>query len=207
MYNEVLITLEILLAVVSPLIFLYLKSNWPLRTIIPCLVLIPVLWYLSYALLHELAHVAGAYLAGGTVVGYKIIPRFWLGEFGGAWITPAGLTQTWQQLISTSSPYILNFICIAAGIFVLRRRFLDNPFLVGLVFMLLCLRPAFDFLCELTALLSGTRGDYDAIRRMVGGNLTWLFIVLSIGISLIGVLIILRRYVGFPETISEKPKT
>lgn len=207
MNKELLITLEILLVVVTPLLFLYLKGNWPLRAIIPCLLSIPVLWYLTYALLHELGHVAGTYLVGGKVVDYRLIPRFWLGEFGRAWIKSDGLTQSWQQLVTTGSPYILDVVCIVSGMFVLRRDFSRNPLVVGLVFMLLCLRPAFDFVCEPIAFLSGDKGDFDAIQRIIGNNLTWLFIFFSLGLSLLSVLTILRRFVRFPETLPLEPKT
>jgi hypothetical protein len=207
MNKELLITLEILLVIVTPLLFLYLKGNWPLRTIIPCLLSIPVLWYLTYALLHELSHVAGTYLVGANVVDYKLIPRFWLGEFGRAWITPVGITHSWQQLISTTSPYILDVLCIVVGMFVLRRNLSKNAFVVGLVFMLLCLRPGFDFVCEPIAFLTGDRGDFYTVQAIIGSNLTWLFIFSSLGLSLLSVLRILKRFVGFPEGLVIGPKT
>jgi hypothetical protein len=207
MNKELLITLEILLVIVTPLLFLYLKGNWPLRTIIPCLLSIPVLWYLTYALLHELSHVAGTYLVGANVVDYKLIPRFWLGEFGRAWITPVGITHSWQQLISTTFPYILDVLCIVVGMFVLRRNLSKNAFVVGLVFMLLCLRPGFDFVCEPIAFLTGDRGDFYTVQAIIGSNLTWLFIFSSLGLSLLSVLRILKRFVGFPEGLVIGPKT
>jgi hypothetical protein len=49
MSNQLLITLEILLTIVTPLLFLYLKGTWALRNTIPCLLSIPVLWYLTYS--------------------------------------------------------------------------------------------------------------------------------------------------------------
>jgi len=42
MQNYPLTTFEILLVVVVPLLILYLKGNWPLRKVIPALVVIPV---------------------------------------------------------------------------------------------------------------------------------------------------------------------
>jgi hypothetical protein len=207
MNNQLLITFEILLVVVTPLLFLYLKGNWPLRTAIPCLLSIPLLWYLTYSPLHELSHVAGTYLVGGRVIYYKLIPRFWVGEFGRAWITPAGITQSWQQLVMTSSPYILDVACIVAGIFVLRRVFSKNPFVVGFVFMLLCLRPAFDFVCEPIAFLTGDRGDLYHIEKIIGSFMTWSFLLLSIGLSLLSIVSVLRRFVGFPEILSIEAST
>jgi hypothetical protein len=199
MNRELLITIEIMLIVNVPLLYLYLKRTWPLRTIIVCLLSIPVLWYLTYALLHELGHIAGTYVAGGRVIDYKLVPRFWAGEFGTAWITPDGLTHTWQQLLSTSFPYILNVVSMLVGIFVLQRRFLHHPFVIGLLFMLFCLRPAFDFVSELTGFLSGFKGDVAAIQSIIGSTLTWSFISLSLGLSFFSIIGILRRFVGSPE--------
>lgn len=204
MNNELLITFEILLTVVTPLLFLYLRGNWPVRATIPCLLSIPVLWYLTYSPLHELSHVAGTYLVGGKVTYIKLIPSFWLGEFGRAWITPVGITQQWQQLIMTASPYILDVACVGAGMAVLRRNFSKNAFVVGFVFTILCLRPAFDFVCETIAFLSGNRGDIYHIEGIIGSFLLWPFLLLSIGLSLLSVLIILRRFVGFPEASLNK---
>lgn len=194
-----------MLVVDVPLLFLYLKGKWPVRSIIPCLLSIPVLWYLTYAPLHELSHLAGTYLVGGKIIYYKLIPRFWLGEFGHAWIIPDGISESWQQLIVTSSPYILDVVCIIASLFVLRRYFSKNPFVVGLIFMLLCLRPAFDFACETIAFLSGNKGDIYNIERIAGSFLTWSFILLSNILSLFSIVKILKRFTGFPEHLSITP--
>lgn len=184
MQNYLLYTFEILLVVVIPLLVLYLKGNWPLRKVIPPLVIIPALWYLSYAPVHELSYAAGAFLVGGDVVAYKLIPRFWMGEFAGAWITPAGLTQSWQQLTMTSFPYIVDIVCFVAALFVFRKTSSKNPFLVGLAFMLLCLRPACDFEFEPIALLSGYRFDLYHIQLSIGPIATWLFLLFSVGLAI-----------------------
>lgn len=202
-----LITIEILAVVVTPLLLLYLKGNWPLRTSIPCLLSIPILWYLTYAPIHELSHAAATYLAGGQVIYMKLIPRFWLGEFGRAWITPDGLTESWQQLTMTASPYILDVVCLTVAIFVLQRGFSKKAFVVGLVFMLLCLRPAFDFVCEPIAFLSGDRGDLFYIEGLIGSLMMRVLVLLSIGLSLFAIVSIVRRFVGFPETPSRKAST
>lgn len=202
-----LITFEILVVVVTPLICLYLRGTWPLRATIPCLLSIPILWYLTYSPLHELSHAAATYLVGGQVVYMKLIPSFWLGEFGRAWITPVGITQGWQQLIMTASPYILDVVCLTVVMFVLQRGFSKNAFVVGLVFMLLCLRPTFDFVCEAIAYLSGDKGDLFHIEPFIGSFMIWLLLLLSIGISLFSILSIVRRFIGFPDTPSLESNT
>jgi len=199
MQNYLLITCEILLVVVMPLLVLYIKGNWPLRKIIPPLVIIPVFWYFTYAPLHELSHAAGLYLVGGKVIDYKLIPRFWLGEFGGAWITPSGTTQSWQQLTFTAFPYMLDIVCFVVAIFVFRRGFSRNPFFIGLAFMLLCLRPAFDFVCESIAFLSGFRGDLCHIQQIVGPSAIWSFILISIGLSVYSISSTLSHFVSISK--------
>lgn len=200
MQNYLLITCEILLVVVMPLLVLYLKGNWPLRKVIPPLVIIPVFWYFTYAPLHELSHVAGTYLVGGKVIDYLLIPRFWLGEFGGAWITPSGITQSWQQLTMTAFPYMLDIVCFVVAIFVFRRGSSRNPFFIGLAFMLLCLRPAIDFVFESIGFLSGFRGDLYNIQQIVGPFAIWSFILISIGLSVYSISSTLSHLLAFQNT-------
>lgn len=198
--NQLLITCEIFLVIVVPLLVLYLRSNWPLRAVIASLLIIPPLWYLTYAPLHELSHVVGTYAVGGRVIYYKLIPSFWAGEFGRAWITTEGISQSWRQLVSTSFPYIVDIICIAIGFRVLRRDFSRNPLVVGLAFMLLCLRPAFDFVCEPIAFLAGDKGDLFTIQGIIGSTPTWVFILLSFAISFLSIESVLKRFAGYPES-------
>jgi hypothetical protein len=188
-----------LLTVVVPLLVLYLRGNWPLGKVIACLLIIPILWYLTYALLHELSHVVGTYLAGGRVTYVKLIPRFWAGEFSRAWITPEGLGESWQQLIMTSSPYVLDIVSVVVGFCLLRRDFSKNPFVVGLILVLLCLRPTFDLVCETISFVSGNRGDLFYIDETIGRLLTWSFLIFAIGLSLFSVVKVLSRFIGAPH--------
>jgi hypothetical protein len=66
MLNYLDYLLEILLVVVLPLLVLYLKGNWPVRKILPSLLFIPILWYFTYAPLHELGHGCNRRLDLGT---------------------------------------------------------------------------------------------------------------------------------------------
>jgi len=189
-------TCEILLALVMPLLVLYIKGNWPLRKAIPPLVIIPILWYFTYAPLHELSHAAGVYLVGGKVIDYKLIPRFWLGEFARAWITPSGITQSWQQLTVSAFPYMLDIVCFVVALFVFRRGSSRNPFFICLAFMLLCLRPAMDFIFEPIAFLSGDRNDFYAIQQIVGPFAIWSFILISIGLAVFSISSTLSHFIS-----------
>jgi hypothetical protein len=195
-------TLEILLTIAIPLIILYLRGKWPLKIIGICLLVIPILWYLTYAPLHELSHILGTYLAGGKVVNSKLIPQFWMGEFAGAWITPVGLSRPWQNVTMLSAPYLLDLASIIAGAVVLRRRPSTNAFWVGFIFMLLCLRPTFDLTCETISFYNGFRGDLYYIQQIVGSVILSPFLVLSLGLSLLVIYASLKRSVGFSERLS-----
>ncbi len=199
MQNYLYYTCEILLVIVIPLLVLYLKGNWPLRKIIPPLVIIPILWYFTYAPVHELSHAAGLYLVGGKIIEYKLIPRFWLGEFAGAWVIPSGITQSWQQLTMTAFPYMLDIVCFVVTIIVFRRGFSRNPFFIGLGFMLLCLRPAIDFVFEPIAFLSGDRNDFYAIQQIIGPFAIWSFILISIGLAGYSISSTLSRFVSLSK--------
>jgi hypothetical protein len=185
LYNSPLLpTLESLVVIDAPLLILYLTGRWPMRIVIPCLFAIPVLWYLTYAPIHELSHVLGTYLVGGSVTEIKLIPSFWRGEFARAWITPKGLAAPWQQLVMTSSPYVLDGLSVAVGFFARHRIHLLRPFVLGVALMLLVLRPAFDLVCETVAFALGARSDLYHIALATGRPTVWLSMAILIGCSL-----------------------
>jgi hypothetical protein len=197
--NHLLITFEILFTVVAPLLVLYLRGNWKPQTMVACMSTIPILWYFAYAPLHELSHLLGAYIVGGQIVEVKLIPRFWAGETGGAWIKSEGFTNEWSQLIMTISPYVVDLLSIAAGINVLQRKLSSKAFLIGFLFMLLCLRPAFDVVCETIGLAAGFKGDLFHIALTVGGFATWTFLSLSIAFSMYAIIVVIGRFKGYPQ--------
>jgi len=141
--------------------------------VIPCLFAIPALWYLTYSPIHELSHVLGTYVVGGTVTEVKLIPSFWHGEFGRAWITARGLHAPWQLLVMTGAPYVLDGLSVAVSFFALRGGHLRRPFALGVALMLLCLRPAFDVTCESVAFALGGGGDLYHIAQVTGYPAVW----------------------------------
>jgi len=194
-----LITLEILVIVVAPLLVLYLRATWKQATMIACVSTIPILWYFFYAPIHELSHLLAAYLLGARIVEVKLIPRFWAGETAVAWIKSEGYTSEWTQLIMTISPYILDLVSIAVGVIILQRKLSRNAFLIGFLFMLLCLRPAFDLVCETIGFVAGFRGDLFHIALTIGTFPIWTFLALSIAFSFYAISIVIRRFKGYPQ--------
>ena len=164
-----------------------------MRIAIPCLLVIPVLWYLTYSPIHELSHVIGTYLVGGSVTELRLIPSFWRGEFGRAWITPQGLRAPWQHLVMTSAPYVLDGLSVAVGFFALHRRRLSRPFALGVAFMLLCLRPAFDAVCETVAFALGGQGDLYHIAQSTGYPMVWSGMAVLLGFALLTIARVLVK--------------
>ena len=194
-----LTTFEILLTIVTPLLALYLRGRWPLRTVTACLCGIPVVWYLTCAPIHELSHALGSTLVGGKVVDVKLIPSFWEGQFAGGWVTSVGLVdRSWQQLVMTGAPYVIDVAFVVASLVVLRRRLSRNALVVGLLFMLMCLRPAFDLVCETVGFVGGAHADLWHVQLTIGSAALWSFLIASLALCLLSVVIILRRFGGFP---------
>lgn len=191
MQSYLLVTIEILIIVVMPLLVLYLKGSWPMREVVPSLVIIAIFWYFSYMIFHELSHAAGLYLVGGKTLDYRLIPRFWLGEFGGgaAWITPSGIPLRWQQLIFHAFPYLVDIVCLIVAVLIFKRSLLRNAFFAGITFMILCLRPTFDIVGEVIGLLSGWKGDLYNIQQIVGSFALWSFILISIGLAAYSIMV------------------
>ena len=200
-----LTTFEIILTIVTPLLALYLRGRWPLRTVTACLCGIPVVWYLTYAPIHELSHAIGTSLVGGRVVDIKLIPNFWEGQFAVAWVTSDGLDQSWQQLVSTGAPYVVDVACIIVSLVVLKRRLSRNALVVGLLLMLVCLRPTFDLVCETIGFVGGFKGDLWHAQLIIGSAALWSFLLVALALCLLSVVVILRRYGGFPELLPANP--
>ena len=198
-----LITFEILLTIVTPLLVLYLRGRWPLRIVTACLCGIAVLWYLTYAPIHELSHAIGTILVGGKVVDIKLIPSFWEGQFAVAWVTSEGLGRSWP--VMTGAPYVIDVAFVVASLVVLRRRLSRNALVVGLLLMLMCLRPTFDLVCETVGFAGGFKGDLWHMQLIVGSAALWSFLLVSLALCLLSVVVILRRYGGFPEPLPANP--
>ncbi len=197
--NLLLTTIEILVVVVAPILVLYLRGNWQQRTMMICVSTIPVLWYFVYAPVHELSHLLGAYLVGAQITDVKLIPRFWLGEVAVAWIKSEGYTSEWTRLVMTAAPYVLDVVSLAVGVYIVHRKLSRNAFVIGSVFMVLCLRPAFDFVCETVGYATGFEGDLFHIALTVGGIATGAFLTLAIAFSVYVIIVVLGRFKGFPE--------
>ena len=198
-----LTTSEILLVVVTPVLVLDLRGQWPLRIVIACLCAIPVVWYLTYAPIHELSHALGTIAVGGRIVDIKLIPSFWEGTFAVAWVNTEGLGGSWP--VMTGAPYVLDVACVVVGLVVLWRRPSRSSLVVGLLFMLLCLRPTFDLVCETVGFVGGFHGDLWHLELAIGSAALWSFLLVALALCPLCVVVIVRRHDGFLGPLSADP--
>jgi len=66
--------------------------------------------------------------------------------------------------------------------------------------MLLCLRPACDFVFEPIGFLSGIRGDFYVMQQIVGPFAIWSFILISIGLAVYSISSTLSTLLAFQNT-------
>ncbi len=189
-----LTVLEVLPVIVVPLLALYLRGGWPIRTVTACVFVIAPVWYLAYAPIHELSHALGAVVAGGHVTEIKLIPNFWEGTFAVAWVHTTGLDQPWQQLAMTGGPYLLDVATLLVGWLVLTGHPSRRALVTGLLFMLLVLRPAFDLVCETVGFATGYRGDLWHLQLHLGTAGLWSLLGISIVLCAVVVAVVLRQY-------------
>ena len=99
----------------------------------------------------------------------------------------------------TGAPSVIDVAFVVASLVVLRRRISRNALVVGLLFMLLCLRPTFDLVCETVGFVGGFKGDLWQMELIIGSAALWSFLLVSLALCLLSVVVIVRRYDGFPE--------
>jgi hypothetical protein len=145
--GESISAIELLLLIPFPLIIFYARSKRQRSVIIVDIVLLCILWYLTYSFLHELSHLASSVLIGRRITGYQLFPGFWNGEFfsgGGVASVPTGPLSDRLGFLTALAPYFKDVAFLIIGYLILRSKKVGNSFLAGFVFVLCCLSPLFD---------------------------------------------------------------
>jgi hypothetical protein len=142
-FRELIAGLEVAVLILAPLLALYLRSQWPTKRWLASAVLLPMLWFATYGFLHEMSHHIGVIVVGSKVLEQHWIPHFWRGEFTVGWIRSEFLPG-WRGALPGYFPYLRDVVLLFAGLLILKLKKIRSAFLVGLVFILLCLSPLFD---------------------------------------------------------------
>jgi hypothetical protein len=198
--------IELLSLIPLPLSIFYARSNWQRSEIIVDIVLLCILWYLTYSFLHELSHLTSSVLVGRKITGYQLFPRFWEGQFfsgGGVASVPTGPLSDRLGFLTALAPYIKDVAFLVIGYLILQSQKVRNSFLVGFIFALCCLSPLFDIANNYSVyvLNPDTIGnDFQGAALSIGPIWTncigALFTISAAAVTLRMILV----YKGFPKT-------
>jgi hypothetical protein len=191
--------IEILILVVLPLLFLYLRSNWPQKVINVNVIILPLIWYLFYAPLHELGHIVGCFIVGLEIKDYQLFAHFWEGNFGFAFVDiKDGYGENMNSFVILILPYMLDLISIVIGYYLLSRYKIINSFLFGLVFLLFNIRPLYDLVDNFIGYYLN-HSDFVLASRIAGSLVIFTFVIISIIIGIMFILLLLKRYKQYPK--------
>ena len=199
--------IEILILLILPLLIIYLRSNWVSKEIYFNVIILPLIWYLFYAPIHELGHMIGCFIVGAKITDYRLFAHFWEGSFGFAYVdVQGGLDVNMNSMIILISPYILDFISIIIGYYILTRYKIKNSFLLGFTFLIFCLRPLYDIVDNYIGIFYN-HSDLVLTSQIIGKLITYSCGFITISIGSIVILILLSKYKDYPileETIKIK---
>jgi hypothetical protein len=196
--NVYLRLIEILALIVLPLLVFYLRSKWPQKEILILVTVLPLLWYLFYAPIHEISHIFGCIAIGAEIKDYRLFAHFWKGDFGFAYVDVAGgLGINFKSLIILISPYVLDFLSLLLGYFILSRYKTKNSLWAGLIFLFLCLRPTYDIIDNYIGIIYN-HSDFVLIIKIIGWLIAYSFGLITAGFAAYAIGKILQRYKNYP---------
>lgn len=159
--------LGITLLVLLPLLgYVYgLHLSWGRTVVVAVGVLVP--WFLTYAPLHELAHLLVLLMTGGTPADFRLLPRYWAGDYRTAFVLAGGATQS-QILVAVSAPYVRDLLLAPAGAVLLRAGAFRGAYARSLVLALACLGSLYDLANNLYGYVRHHAGDFVVIEHVAG---------------------------------------
>ncbi len=195
--------IEILVLIVLPLLVLFLRSNWSRKEININVTILPILWYIFYAPIHEFSHILGCFFVGAEIKDYRLFAHFWEGDFGFAFVdVKGGYDINYDSLLILIFPYILDLFSILIGYYILSKSQIKNSFLVGLTFLMFCLRPLYDIIDNYIGIFYN-HSDLVLTSEIIGKFITYSYGIITTGIGLVIVLVLLKKYNHYPNIEKE----
>jgi len=189
--------IEILVIIVLPLLLFYLRSKWLQKEIVINAIVLPLLWYLFYAPIHELSHMLGCVVVGSDINDYRLFAHFWEGSFGFAYVNvKGGLGINMSSLIILIMPYVIDFLSLIIGYYILTHYKIKNSFLNGLIFLFLCARPAYDLIDNYIGIIYN-HSDFILVTKIIGKLITYSFGIITVGFAIFVVIDVLHKYKNY----------
>lgn len=195
--------IEIAFLIVLPLIFFYQRSNLTYKQYIINIALLYVIWYFSYAYMHELCHMFGSWIMGTPILDYQLIPPFWKGDFKTAFVNSLFETNT-QAVVSLIMPYLRDIVFLIPGYLILKQKKITNYFISGLVLIVFILSPLYDVINNYSAFVFMAYGDFNGISEIIGALYTNAIGIVFTLTALFITFRILKIYKDFPLLLTKK---
>ncbi len=189
--------LEIALLIMLPLILFYQRSSWTYKKYLPSIMIIYLIWYLSYMLFHELMHLLGTWIFDKTIYEIKLIPKFWAGDFGSGYVRYDYKSDS-KDFIIILLPYVRDIILLALGYLLIIKAEIKKPFMIGLILVIMIQSPLFDIGNNYFAYLLGSMNDFNALGE---SNNTFFSHLIGISFFIICAMIsihILKKFKNYP---------
>ncbi|MEI7423917.1 MAG: hypothetical protein WCK18_17580 [Prolixibacteraceae bacterium] len=190
--------LEIALLIMLPLVLFYQRSIWSFKKYLSGIVFIYLIWYLTYALFHELMHLLGAWIFDKTIYETKLIPRFWTGDLGSGYVRYDYKGDS-MDFIIVLLPYARDMILLALGYFLIIKTEIKKPFMIGLILVIMILSPLFDIGNNYFAYLLGSMNDFNALGESSSKEMSNLIGISFFMTSALITVHILKRFKNYPE--------
>jgi hypothetical protein len=184
--------------IVLPLILFYQRSTWTYKEYLPSIMIIYLIWYLSYGLFHELMHLLGAWIFDKTVYEIKLFPKFWAGDFGSGYVK-YDYQHDSKDFIVILLPYARDILLLALGYLLIVYVEIKKPFMIGLILVIMILSPLFDIGNNYFAYLLGSMNDFNALEESSSKLFSHLIGISSFTISAMISIHILMRCKNYPE--------
>lgn len=187
----ILSAMEIAFLIILPLIIFYQRSKLTRKQYIINIALLYLIWYFSYASIHELSHMFGSWIMGTKILDYQLIPPYWNGDFKTAYVN-SHFENGIQAVVSVIMPYLRDIIFLIIGFWLLIRKRINNIFLKGLILILFILSPLFDIINNYSGFVFVSFGDFKELSIRVG---VLYANVIGLLFTLIATVITLRIFV------------
>jgi len=189
-------TIEIALLLVLPLIVFFQRSSWRTKEYVFLIPIIYLVWYLSYAFLHEIFHLSAAIVLGKKVYTFQLIPYFWKGETG------VGYVDSEYNQLTVLMPYIKDVFFSVIGTIIILKRVMKKPLTTGIVLTVLVLSPLFDVANNYLIYVMQSINDFRAFSDLTNSTIAHLVGILFLSITSISTLLSLKQGKNYPNSIT-----
>jgi len=192
--NDLISTIEIALFILLPLILVFKRMGVRSGRLIALVALLYLAWFATYALLHELCHLAGIWITGTEVVEYQMMPHFWRGDYKTGYIR-SNYESDLKEFMVVIMPYARDVLFALTGWLIVRTACIKRPLVAGLVLVFFFLSPVYDLFNNYVAYAMGFRNDFHAMTPLLGRGWTMILgVIMTLVTAVIAVLVIRTRF-------------